>query len=915
VETVGSFGTWLGRWVDAVRRHPFLVVVATLAVTAAVLPVSVARLGMHVDPLELLREDAPYRQLRAEYYEAFPGQKGMLLLVIDGEVPDRVDDAARALAERLEQEPDLFPSVYLPGGGAFFERHGLLYREADELEELGDRLAELQPYVAELSRDPSLRGFFELMVQVVEESDDPREAEVAEVLELTAEVVEARAAGRPRPLSWQSLLFGEEASPDRRVILVRPAVDEEDLQPARLPILMIRERAEALGIHPENGLRMRITGDLALNFEEMTAVRAQGRRAGLLSLVAVAVILGVALRWRLTWATLATLLVGLAWTAIFASWAIGRLNMVSVAFAVLFIGLGVDFGVHLSLRYRELLGLGRRHQEALRAAASDTGASLLLCAMTTAIAFYAFVPTEFLGVAELGLIAGTGMFVSLFFTLTLLPALLSLRPRAVPAAGSVVGEAAGRRALPLRRPGLVLAGAGVAAAVGLALLPQVYFDPNPLRVRDPSTESVRTLDELLAQAEQTTWTIEVLESDLESAHRLARELEGLEAVAEVATARDLVPEDQEAKLAILEDVALFLGPALGAKQRPAPTPAEQRRALERLLAALEERASASDDPLLGAAAERLVRALGGLDGGGTAAGLPAEELAGLEQDLLGTLPDRLRRLQAALVARPVGLDDVPASLRSRMLTADGRARVQVLPSGDLTDNAELVRFVESVREVTPRATGNAVSYLEAARSVVGSFQQALISAFAVIAGLLWLLWRRIDDTLRVLITLLLAALLTAAASVILAIPFNFADVIVVPLLLGIGVDSAIHLVHRYRSEPERFAALWRTGTVRAVVVSGLTTVASFGTLGLQSHRGMASMGQLLTVGVVLMLLCNLLVLPALLAAGRRPGSSTARPSDGAAGRRDGVGALDAGPAGVPSGVGVPQGSSLRGRTV
>jgi len=912
VETVGFVGTGLARWVDAVRRHPVGVVVATLAVTAAVLPVSVARLGMHVDPLELLREDAPYRQLRAEYYEAFPGQEGMLLLVIDGEVPDRVDDAARALAARLEDEPELFPSVYLPGGGAFFERHGLLYRDADELEELGDRLAELQPYVAELSRDPSLRGFFELMARVVEASDDPRETEVAEVLERTAEVVEARGADRPRALSWQSLLFGEEASPARRVILVRPAVDEEDLQPARLPILAIRERAEALGIRPESDLRLRITGDLALNFEEMIAVRSQGQRAGLLSLAAVAVILGVALRWRLTWATLATLLVGLAWTIIFASWAIGRLNMVSVAFAVLFIGLGVDFGVHLALRYRELLGLGRGHEQALREAVSDTGVSLLLCAVTTAIAFYAFVPTEFLGVAELGLIAGTGMFVSLFFTVTLLPALLSLRPRAVPAAGSVVGEGGGRRALPLRRPGLVLAGAGVAAAVGLALLPRVHFDPNPLRVRDPSTESVRTLDELLAEAERTTWTIEVLESDLESAHRLARELEALEVVAEVATARDLVPEDQEAKLAILEDVALFLGPALRDEPRPAPTPAEQRRALERLVATLEEQAAASDDPLLGAAAERLVRALRGLNEGGAAAGLSAGELAGLEQDLLGTLPGRLQRLREALVARPVGLDDVPAALRSRMLTDDGRARVQVLPSGDLTDNAELVRFVEGVREVTPRATGNAVSYLEAARSVVGSFQQALISAFVVIAALLWGMWRRVDDTLRVLATLLLAALLTAAASVVLGIPFNFADVIVVPLLLGIGVDSAIHLVHRYRSEPERFAALWRTGTVRAVVVSGLTTVASFGTLGLQSHRGMASMGQLLTVGVTLMLLCNLLVLPALLAAGRPPRSSALRPSSGGPGRGEGVRRLGGGRADLPAGV--PQGSSLRDRT-
>jgi len=875
-------GSWLLLWVERVRRRPAWVVAGVALATAAALPVSLARLGMHVDPLELLRDDVPYRQVRAEYYEAFPGEEGQLLVVIDGDVPDRVDEAARALAEHLEREPELFPSVFLPGGGAFFDRHGLLYRDVDELDDLADRLARYQPYVAELSRDPSLRGLFGLLERAVEAADDPRERELALVLERTAEVVEARRAGRSRPLSWQTLLLGEDAPQQgRKVLLVRPAVDAGDLQPARLPITAIRERAEALGIGPEQGLRLRITGDLALNFEEMNAVRAQGRRAGVLSLALVGTILLAALRWRLAWATLVTLVAGLAWTAIFAAWAIGHLNMVSVAFAVLFIGLGVDFGVHLSLRYRELLGRGLPHAEALQATASDTGSSLLLCAASTAVGFYAFVPTEYLGVAELGLISGTGMFVSLFFTLTLLPALLSLRPHAVPAT-RIRPEAAPRPALPLRHPRAVLGAAGLAAvAAALVVLPQVRFDPNPLRVRDPSTESVRTLDELLADGEAPSWTIEVLAADIDQARRLARELDDLDPVARTVTVADLVPDDQETKLGILGDVAIFLGPEPSLRRHALPTAAERRAALRRLAAVLERSvADAGDDPALRAAAARLLEAL---QEWSAARGVGAAELAALEADLLGALPERLRRLQKLLEAGPVALDDLPEALRGRMLTEDGRARVQVLPSADLTDDVELARFVDGVREVTPRATGTAVSYLESARSVVGAFQQALASALVLIAALLWWRWRRVGDTLRVLATLLLAALLTAAASVLLDLPFNFANVIVVPLLLGIGVDSGVHLVHRYRSDPERFAGLWRTATVRAIVVSALTTVASFGSLGLQSHRGMASMGQLLTVGVALMVVCNLVVLPALLV-GARASRPTARRSESAGGR-------------------------------
>jgi predicted RND superfamily exporter protein len=217
-----------------------------------------------------------------------------------------------------------------------------------------------------------------------------------------------------------------------------------------------------------------------------------------------------------------------------------------------------------------------------------------------------------------------------------------------------------------------------------------------------------------------------------------------------------------------------------------------------------------------------------------------------------------------LAAGHVTLEKLPEALLERMITSDGRVRIQIYPSEDLNDHAALAAFVENVQTITPEVAGSASEILASGRAVVVALTEALVSAFIVITAFLLLLWRRIDDTALVLIPLLLAAALTVAAAVLLDIPFNFADVIVLPLLLGIGVDSGIHLVHRARAAAPGDSNLLGTSTARAVAFSAMTTIASFGSLGFATHLGMATLGQLLTLGVGFTIVCNLIVLPSLI---------------------------------------------------
>ncbi|MGI9590346.1 MAG: MMPL family transporter, partial [Myxococcota bacterium] len=840
---------------------------------------SVTRIEIEGSTAALFSPDLPFKQNEHRYYAAFPTQYENMFIVVDALTPERAGWAAEALASELRARPERFHSVFLPGGGSFFERNAFLYLDTDELETLADQLVLAQPYLAELSRDGSLRGLASILARgarAAREGDVSAE-QLPAIFERFDEALRAEVSGEPYRMSWAEVVANRdfESDPRQRVLLVQPVLNTAEIQPARAAIDAVRETVAALGFDRDEAVRVRITGDVALSYEEMEVVKSQAATAGFVSFVLVGFILFFALRsLRLVLSTLATLLVGLVLTGGWTALAVGRLNMISVAFAVLFIGLGVDFAIHFCVRYRELLTGGAGHDSAIGAAAREVGSSLALCALTTALGFFAFAPTPFVGVAELGVVSGGGMIVSFFCTLTLLPALLSLPPlpRAEPALGEPVWSGA-LAELPVRFPRVVRGAALLLGLASIALLPQARFDNNPLNVRDPSSESVRTLRELLENGASSPWSLNVLASDLETAQALAAELRPLETVGRVVTLSDYVPANQREKLSIIEDLALFYEPVANGSTPDRVPVAEQLEALRHLLDELgklapseadaETRASAA---ALATSLERYLADFGEAD---------AERLATLEASLLQSLPEQLRILDAALGAGEVSLENLPDALLSQMLTADGRARVQIFPSQDLSDHASLAAFYDEVRAVEPRLSGSAAEMVESGRTVVAALQQALLSALVAVTVVMLLLWRRLTDTALVLLPLALASTMTVAAAVLLDIPFNFADVIVLPLLLGIGVDSGIHLVHRARISGE-IKSLLGTSTARAVGYSALTTVASFGTMGFATHLGLATLGRLLTLGVAFTLVCNLVVLPSLIRL--RRGAGAAAPS-------------------------------------
>jgi hopanoid biosynthesis associated RND transporter like protein HpnN len=858
----------LARWVDFVQTHAWAVIAAGVLLTAGIFYYSLTHFRINTDVNGMISEKLRFRKLENDFARAFPQLCDTIVVVIEADAPELATEARSRLAGRLREEKTAFRDVFEPGGGIFFEKNGLLYMSVDELEDFADRMTAAQPLIGFMAEDLSLRGLFSVLGQALEQPKDTvlKEGRLSLLFEEMRLAFDSAAANRSYHMSWQRLMLGQrDASRQmRQFILARPYLDANSLSAGETALAKVRKIVKGLGLDRDSGVKIRITGDVALASENLIEVQNSVGVATFASLVLVGLIIyiGMGGYGRMMVAALATLIIGLVWTTGFAIAFIGSLNMISVTFAVLFIGLGIDYSIQFCLRHKELLESGLSHRESLATTSVGIGRSLLLSCITTAIGFYAFLPTAYAGVAELGLISGTGMFISFIANLTILPALIELLPVRAKKASEADAVMTITK-VPYRYPRFIVVVSlflGVASAI---LLPRFYFDYNPLNLYDPKAESVAVVKELFRDPETTPWTISVLASGKEDAGRLAEKLRALREVKMVATLSDFVPENQSEKLGILSDMRLFMPPGLGqatikkvshqqdlnalnafekkVEEAMAESSGKERVTLNGLYHSIEEFKLILKDPVNGRKA-----------------------FDGLEEGLLGNLPSLLRRLDMSLQASPVDLISLPKDLTEQYLSSDGRYRVQAFPSENIMDRKALARFVKSVQAVAPDATDAPVSIYESGMAIVSSFRDATLYAFIAITIYLLVELRKALITVLILTPLILVMLTTAAASVLLGIPLNFANVIVVPLLLGIGVHSGIIFIVRYQSEPPKGGNMLTTSNARAALFSNLATMVSTGSLSFSSHRGIASIGILLSICICFMTVSTLVLLPALL---------------------------------------------------
>lgn len=851
------FAAAVAAWVDLCQRRALAVVAGSLVLMALSVGFLAENFKIDTDNENMLSADLAFRKNAIAIDAAFPQLEDRMLVVLRAPNRDAADDGGRRLAAALRAKPGIFEDVLAPDADPFFDKQGLLYLPTERLAELSLRLSSAQPFLGTLWQQPNLQGLA-AMIGLLDNSagaDPAMLTEASRVMTEMAAVTEKAAAGEPALLVWSDLLLGagpQTGPPFYRLITVRPVLDYGSLKPAAKARAAIVETANREGLNM-GGFKVRLTGSAALEDEELGSVEDGMALAGIVSLLLVAAILVFGLRsGGAIAALLFTLIAGLTWTAAFAIAALGSLNLISVAFAVLFVGLSVDFGIHVFLRATEHAA-DAPWPMALVRGGKGIATSLALCALTSSIAFFSFFPTAYDGLAELGLIAGVGMVIAFVANLTLLPALLRLFVRKPPMFAALNKGTPSLSGLHVRHAGKIVVAVTASVMIAAWFAKDARFDFDPMNLRDPASPSVRTLFDLTDAGVIEPYAAEVMASGVEDARLLAAKLAALPKVGDVVGIDSLIPTDQDARLAMIDDLALMLGPAFYSPQGEVVL---DDAALMAAVTTLRENLVAiKGRPGLDAAATRLLAAFPD--------GLSLAQANAVNRALFASLPARLRQLNDLLAAEPVSMQTLPDRLKRRFVAEDGRARIEIAPKATDRDLATLGEFVAEVMAVAPHATGAPVVIVEAGRAVLSAFGQALMIAVVLIAVVLWAVLRRIVDVALVFLPVAVAAVWTVAVSAVFDIPFNFANVIVLPLLFGLSVDFGVHLVTRAREGNAGMGAM-ASSTPRAVMLSALTTIGSFGSIMLSGHPGTASMGLLLTISVTLSLLSILVFLPALM---------------------------------------------------
>jgi hypothetical protein len=839
-------------------RRPWWIIALVLALAAGSGLYAARHFAIKTDVNELISKDVPWAARALDYMRNFP-QWG-IIVVVESPTPEGTEQAAAKLAAALKAQPQRFRAVSQPGGGDFFARNGFLFLSTEEVAQATDGLTRADILLGTLAADPSLHGTLDALYLTLGgvERGDLKLDDMARTLNAAADTADDVLAGRPASFSWRRLASGDRADPNdmRRVLLVEPVLDFAALQPGRAATEAIDRIAAELGLARDYQARLRQTGRIPMEDDEFGTIKEHAALNASLTLAAVLIILWLALRsFRIIFAVTVSLFAGLAISAAAGLLLVGAFNVISVAFFVLFVGLGVDFGIQFSVRYR-----AERHDEpdlvaALRNSALKAGGPLALAAIATAVGFASFLPTAYRGLSELGQIAGLGMLIAFATSITLLPALLAvLNPPAEPHPMGFAFLAPADRFLARHRIAVVAITVAVVLA-GAPLLLFLPFDFNPLHLRSAKVDSVAAYLELSKDPRAGASAIDILAPDLAAADAVARRIAALPQVAQATTLSNLVPTDQDAKIKLIKAAAAAIEPSLNPeKVEPHPSDQETTESLTSTAARLTTIAGDATGP--GAeAARRLAGLLTRLAQGDAAA------RGRFEAAIVAPLRYSLDQLRSELKPEPVTVATIPPDLAREWMTPGGRARIQVLPKGDPNNTETLRAFVNAVTAVDPNTTGAAVLLYEAGQTVVHAFIQSGIFALSAIALLLWITLRRIGDVLLTLVPLVVAGVVTLELCVILDLPLNFANIIALPLLLGVGVAFKVYYIMAWRTGK---TALLQSSLTRAVVFSAMTTATAFGSLWLSSHPGTSSMGKLMALALVCTMAAAVLFQPALM---------------------------------------------------
>jgi hopanoid biosynthesis associated RND transporter like protein HpnN len=879
----------LGKLAAAVCRHPRWFVYPQVLLFALCIFYTVEFLQFDTNRDDLVGANKKYQHNFLEFKKEFP-QPDNLVVVVESENLEKNRQFVERLGAKLEVETNLFRDIFYKGDLPLMGSKALLLASNTDLVDLQKMLHDDLPFIRGFTQTTNFVSLFEQINTAFRTAPRETDAQTDSLIQalpaLTRIVTQAtdclQMPGTP-PSPGVSALFdaGEEAEAQSymtfnhgRIFLVVAHAPSDDLNGAavvRLRQLVQQTQDEV------PGLNVGVTGEPVLEHDEMAQSQKDTTLASLVALILCALIFiyGYNETGRPVKATVC-LVIGLAYTLAFATATVGHLNILTITFVPILIGLAIDFGVHLITRYEEELRHGKTKEEALTKAMMFTGQGIFVGALTTAGAFLAMMLTNFKGIQEMGIICGGGLLVCFIPMMTLLPVLL-LRGRQNVSDHKTSDE--DRRArienLWLQRPVIVMAIVIALCALAVPQLRKVYFDYNLLNMQSAGLPAVVFEQKLINSADKSVLYGAVIADSLNDAVALQAQLIKLPTVASAALGdipnlAEYLTEDQKQKLALIGKIKQEVAPLRFNAPDLKPVNLEGfSRTLYSLYGYLGSAWNEvrHDDPELAKqmaalhqAVENLRKAM--LQGDATTLAEHADKLAEFQQALFADVRETFQTLQNQDDRAPLRVEDLPRALRDRFVGVTGKFLLQVYPKDDIWQRDNQKKFVDDLRTVDPSVTGTPVQLYEYTSLLKNSYEKAAWYSLAAIAILVFIHFRSFGAVILSLLPVGIGTLWLAGLMGWLKIPFNPANIMTLPLVIGIGVTNGIHILNRFAEE--RTPGILSRSTGKAVLVSGLTAIAGFGSLILAKHRGIHSLGCVMSVGIATCMIAGLTFLPALL---------------------------------------------------
>lgn len=850
--------TWLSRvlgaWTRFVIRFPLAILLLAAAAVGFCGWFTAERLEYHTSRLHLLNPESDFNKLWLEYIKEF-GDEDDVIVVVHGSSREEVLPLLDELAARFDSEPDRFRNVLHKIDLTKLRSKGLYYLPPEDLRRVEEFLRRVGPILhgdwSQLNVGNLLAGLnYQIQQMRISHQPVPRE-EIDKLSEsLLAALGDKETYRSPLPSPVQSAQTQVDESPHYLlfaegqlgiVLLQLVSKESEGFASGASAIDRLRAILKERSLHLPPGAQIGLTGLPVMENDEMRASQETMTAATLLSLLGVAIVFWAGFGgWRHMILSMLTLVAGMVWSFGFVTSAVGHLNILSVSFAVILIGLGIDFGIHYCARYLQLRSEGKSLEDALHGTSFSIGPGMVTGLLTTAAAFYVASFTEFTGVAELGIIAGGGIILCGLATFIVLPPLIRLADRRSTTMSMPQPLPIADWVQPLFRwqPLLICLGLGLTGASAYGLT-RLWYDHNLLNLQPAGLESVVWEKRLLSDSNHSAWyALSVADTPEELLARKEKFL-ALPSVVRVEEVVSLVPADHADKLPIIERMGSKLDNLTDSPPViPVTSPEELAGWLDQLGLFLAD--DADSKPLIGRLKEirRRIFDMSLSDYYG--------RCARFQQHLARDVWERLYGLQQSSNPNPPDFQDLPPGLVSRFVGKEGRYLLKIFAKGDIWDMDKLEHFVRDVRTVDARATGKPLQTFEASRQMMECYKQAAVYALIVIAVLLMFDFWSIRDTLLGMLPLSLGVAQMFGILGLLGIPINPANIVALPVILGIGVDNGVHVVHEFRRSQGRYRL--SNSLANSMLLCSLTTIIGFGSLMIADHRGIESLGRVMVIG-------------------------------------------------------------------